>query len=262
MCLNTRITVMRMLHGPLKFIRDTMVGSVEWVVSRQLDLVKVGALPPGRFEDIARASISLVSEEFFERIASGKIALKREQEIVSLRANPLGARLSDGSVVPAQIVACGTGFHQRVPFLDSEKVMRGCTDEHGNFLLYRFINPPETKNLFFVGYNSSLFCPTSFEVAALWSIAVLEGSLKLPSPEAQRESAQTEFEWMRERTKGKHSHGTNVVPFSLHNIDDMLKDLSTNISPWALFKQWLLPVDPSAYQHLAEDMLRKRLSVQ
>ena len=126
-------------------------------------------------------------------------------------------------------------------------------------MLYRLINPPLTQNLFWIGYNSSLYCPTSFEVAALWTVAVMEGSLKLPSVEEQKKSAEAELAWMVERTRGKHSHGTNVVPFSLHNIDDMLKDLNIGIGGWNTFMQWLLPVNPATYSKLADKMLKQRL---
>ena len=262
---------MRVLHGPLRRLRNAMVGTVEWLVTRQLKL-KGDTLPPGRFEDIARASISLVTESFFERVESGDIKLKRDTEIVRLVAVTAGeddgssrqqpsVELSNGEVIPADIVSCGTGFHQRVPFLNQERVMSQITDDKGNFLLHRFINPPGIDNLFFIGYNSSLFCPTSFEVAALWVIAILEGTLELPSVEEQRQRARAELDWMQDRTRGKHSRGTNVVPFSLHNIDDMLGDLNLDISRWSTLTQWLLPVNPSSYRFLAEKMLKKRLQV-
>ncbi|KAK9898501.1 fad-dependent oxidoreductase [Cystobasidium minutum MCA 4210] len=243
--------IMRLLHGPLISVRNAMVGTVEWVVRRQLQLETSGALPPGHFEDVARASISLVTEDFFERMRSGDIVLKRDTEIEELiveKPQPgssekpvLKAKLADGSVIPAQIVACGTGFYQRVPFLDQQFVNQHCTDEQGNFRMYRFIKPIETENLFFIGYNSSLFCPTSFEVATLWCISVMEGSLQLPSTQEQIKASQEELDWMKERTRGKHSKGTNVVPFSLHNIDEMLTDLHIGIGFVETARQWLTP---------------------
>lgn len=110
-------------------------------------------------------------------------------------------------------------------------------------------------------FSHDRFCPTSFEIAALWSIAVLEGTLKLPSAEKQKEDAIAELAWMQERTGGKHSHGTNLVPFSLHNIDDMLKDLNVGIGIWPTLVQWLLPVNPAKYTTIADQMLKKRLAL-
>lgn len=263
---------MRLLHGPLIAVRNAMVGTVEWIVRKQLQLETSGALPPGHFEDVARASISLVTEEFFERMRTGEIVLKRDTEIQELlvETDPqspekkpvLSAKLADGSVIPAQIIACGTGFYQRVPFLNQDLVNTHCTDAEGNFRMYRFIKPIETEKLFFIGYNSSLFCPTSFEVATLWCISVMEESITLPPVEEQKRAAQEELAWMKERTRGKHSRGTNVVPFSLHNIDDMLSDLKIGIGFWETARQWLLPVKPAAYSVIAEDLLKERLKRQ
>lgn len=248
-----------------------MVGTVEWIVRRQLKLETSGALPPGHFEDVARASISLVTEEFFERMRTGEIVLKRDTEIEELlvQENNLGngkpilaAKLADGSIIPAQIIACGTGFYQRVPFLDQNLVNKHCVDEKGNFRMYRFIKPIETEKLFFIGYNSSLFCPTSFEVATLWVISVMENSITLPSTSEQKRRSQEELDWMKERTRGKHGKGTNVVPFSLHNIDDMLSDLKISIGWFETARQWLLPVKPAAYSVLAERLLAERMKRQ
>ena len=149
---------MRVLHGPLLFVRNAMVGTVEWLVAKQLDLKTAGAIPPGRFEDIAKASISLVTEDFFEYIKEGRIVLKRDEQIERLlvQDGQPSIQLSSGEVRPADIIACGTGFHQKVPFLDQEEIMSKCTDENDNFNLYRFINPPDTEHLYFIGYNSSL----------------------------------------------------------------------------------------------------------
>merc|ERR1711939_433117 len=256
--------VMRLLHGPLKFLRNAMISSVETVVRKQIDMVSVDAVPPGHFEDIARASISLQTEDFFESLKSGRIQLRRDTQIEELVVQDDGkpaVRLSTGEVRPADIVCCGTGFYQRAPFLDQEKVMKGITDDKGNFLLYRMIKPIENEKLYFIGYNSSLFCPTSSETAALWVVADLDGAILLPSKEAQKADALTHFNWLAERSRGKHSHGTNIVPFSLHNIDDILKDISIDISGWDWFKQWLLPVRPAAYSGLAEKMLKRRLQI-
>lgn len=83
--------------------------------------------------------------------------------------------------------------------------------------------------------------------------------MSLPSPEEQKRSAIAELAWMQERTGGKHSRGTNLVPFSLHNIDDMLTDLGIGIGWWPTLQQWLLPVNPTKYTVIADQMLKKRL---
>jgi hypothetical protein len=53
--------------------------------------------------------------------------------------------------------------------------------------------------------------------------------------------------FMDDATNGHHCRGTKIIPFSLHNVDEVLADLDLDISRGARFKQWLNPVDPSAY---------------
>lgn len=64
---------------------------------------------------------------------------------------------------------------------------------------------------------------------------------------------------MDQRTDGKHAHGTNLVPFSLSNIDDMLGDLRLKLGWFAYLREWLLPVDPTAYKDLGRQ-LKARLT--
>ena len=79
---------------------------------------------------------------------------------------------------------------------------------------------------------------------------LLEGGQTLPSPEVQNAWIDRRLAWMRERTDGKHSRGTNIIPFSLHHIDELLNDLRLNLGPLTRFSQWLKAVKPSSYRHL------------
>ncbi|MES2533743.1 MAG: NAD(P)/FAD-dependent oxidoreductase, partial [Pseudomonadota bacterium] len=105
----------KFLHGRGKPIRDSMLGSVQSVVTRQLKLRENGLHPGTPLETIARSTVSLVSDGFYDKVAAGQLAVK-QANIAQLM--PGQARLSDGSTVPADIVVCGTGWQQRVPFLD------------------------------------------------------------------------------------------------------------------------------------------------
>lgn len=114
------------------------------------------------------------------------------------------------------------------------------------------------------GYNSSLFCPTSSEVGALWIASYLaRGTSRLPSPTSRQELTRSDLEWLEERNKGKHACNTNLVPFSLHSIDDTLSDIGIQLSLGQRLMQWLLPVNPSAYASLVpklkEDLRKEGL---
>ncbi|MGJ7575075.1 hypothetical protein ACSFBX_31450 [Variovorax sp. RB2P76] len=62
---------------------------------------------------------------------------------------------------------------------------------------------------------------------------------------------------MEQRTDGKHSKGTNIIPSSLHNVDELLQDMGLQLGVLTRFTQWLGPIDPSAYR-IATCRLLKR----
>ena len=238
--------------GSGRFIRNGMLNSLQWVVTGQLKLAHLGLVPEGPFEEIARSTISLSTEGLYKNIEAGKVAVKRDSEIERLTKDPSGklvAVLKDGSTIPCDLLVCATGFHQDVPFLPAH-IQKKFLDENDNFLLHKHIMPIGVPNLTFNGYNSSLFCPTSSEAAALWISAHLAGLTTLPPEDEMLEQAKLKLEWLDARSNGKHAHGTNLVPFSLHSIDDTLNDIDLPLGTFARIRQWLLPVRPSDYASL------------
>jgi dimethylaniline monooxygenase (N-oxide forming) len=246
------------LHGRGGGVTKSMIGSIQSLITRQLGLRAAGLIPGGAFTDIARSTVSLVTEEFHPRIASGQITVRRDSVITRLLARDgrPSAELSTGETVPADLVICGTGFHQRVPFL-TDDVQAQLLDEHGNFELYHQILPLTVPKLAFVGYNSSFFSPLGSEIGALWIADYLGGSMTLPSVDERRAQVRNRLSWSQKRTEGKHSRGTNVVPFSMHQIDEMLSDIGIDIDRVTRIKQWLLPVDPGAYRAVTGQLHRR-----
>lgn len=253
----------RFLHGPGRGIRNSMIGSLQSVATRQLKLADLGLVPEGSFERIARSTVSLSTDELYAQARRGETEILRDTEIVRLGAangRPI-AELSDGSTVDADLVICGTGFRQEVPFL-SEELQTQITDERGNFVLYRQILPLTVPRLYFCGYNSSFYSPLSAEVAALWIANHLMGGLSLPPLEAQREHIKKRLRWMEARTEGNHARGTNIIPFSMHNIDEMLDEMGTNVSALTRFKQWLLPTNARDYKKVYRILHQRKAALE
>lgn len=250
--------VEKFLHGVGKPVRNSMLGSVQSVITRQLKLKKLGALPRGSFERIARSTVSLVTDGFFDLVAKGRIAIKRDTAIDQLivEGGRRFALLKTGEKIPADIVICGTGWRQEVPFLDADLQAR-IMDDRGNFRLYRCILPTGVRNLVFNGYNSSFFSPLSAEMGALWIASLLGGALPLPPEAEQRAATDRRLRWMEERTEGKHARGTNIIPFSMHQIDELLADMDLSIGPAQRFIEWQMPVKPGRYARVARDLHRR-----
>ena len=238
----------RFLHGPGKPLRNSLLSQVQWVVTVQCKLKALGLLPSLPFESISRSTVSLVTDGFFESVRAGKIRVCRDAVISRLARGADGkfAELSTGERLPADMVVCATGWQQRVPFL-SDAVMARITDAGGNFRLYRSVLPVHVPRLAFNGYNSSLFSQLSCEIAALWIADLLGGQLKLPAAEQQDGDISERLAWIDKRNEGKHAKGTNVVPFSLHYIDELLRDLRSPLGLLTRIKHWLLPVNPADY---------------
>jgi hypothetical protein len=113
------------------------------------------------------------------------------------------------------------------------------------------------RNLAFNGYNSSFFSPLSAEMGALWIAALLGGALDLPAERDQQAATDRRLRWMEERTEGKHARGTNIIPFSMHQVDELLDDLGLGIGPVQRFMEWQMPVKPGKYARVAKELHRR-----
>ena len=238
----------RFLHGPARGLRSGLLALIQASVIRQLRLRRLDLVPRGKFEDIAEATESLVSEGFYENIAAGKIVVHRDASITRILSSG-AVELSTGVEIPAELVLCATGFHQRVPFLDTATSAR-LIDECGDFRLYRNVLPVGVSGLSFAGYNSSGISMLSAEIGALWTAGLLRGRLRLPPEAEQREQVARRLAWMRGRTNNHHGHGGVVTPFSIHNIDELLGDLGLKIGWRARLGEWTGTVDPHSYRKL------------
>ncbi|MGW4525482.1 flavin-containing monooxygenase [Amycolatopsis sp. NPDC004378] len=247
----------KFLHGPGNRLRRSMLNSIGTVSVRQFGLAKHDLVPRGRMEDIVKNAIGLATEGFFEGVADGSIRVHRDTVIARLTADGrTGAELADGTALPADLVVCATGFSQGVPFLPAP-VRDRLFDDRGNFLLYRQIQPIGVPGLYFNGYNSSFFSPLNAEMAALWIAADLGGALTLPDEPARREDVVAQLAFLDVATGGHHCHGTKIIPFSIHNVDEVLGDLGVQLGRFTRFTHWLNPVSPAAYRSLGPKVLAR-----
>jgi dimethylaniline monooxygenase (N-oxide forming) len=245
----------KFLHGPGLAIRNSMLSSVEGVIAKQLKLKQAGLHPGKPLETIARSTVSLVTDGFYEKIIAKQLSMKVGAYITQL--TPGRAVLSTGEVVRADVIVCGTGWDQQVPFLSPE-VMAKVTDQRGIFRLYRSMIPTGVPRLAFNGYNSSFFSQLNAEVSALWLAELLSGRAPL-APVADREAYIDErLAWMEARTDGKHSKGTNIIPFSVHHMDELLEEIDLKLPLPTRIKHWLMAINAADYAPLHRRLLRRR----
>lgn len=248
----------KVLHAGGSKMAGSMIGSVESVTSGQLKLKKLGLLPKGQFTDIARSTVSLATEGFFEGVEAGDITVERDTEIATFvsKDGKVYAELANGRALPADIVVTATGFKQELPFFPAE-IQDQLTDDNGDYQLYRQILPLTVKDLTFAGYNSSFFSPLSAEMSAVWIGSYLGGGHEVPPVEEMEAHVASRVAWLRERTDGHHARGTNIIPFSMHNIDEVLGDVGLDVSKRTKAAQWLLPINPKAYASITPRLVEK-----
>ncbi|HEY5396815.1 MAG TPA: hypothetical protein VIL16_15600 [Trebonia sp.] len=229
-----------------------MINSIGSVSVRQFGLARLGLVPAGQTEDIVRGAIGLATEGFFEGVADGSITVRRNRTISRLCADDNGpfAELSDGTALPADLVVCATGFTQGVPFLPAEVQSRLLDERGSNFLLYRQIKPVDVPGLYFNGYNSSFFSPLNAEMAAVWVAADLAGAVPLPDRATVRQAITEQLAFMDDATNRHHCRGAKIIPFSMHNVDEVLGDLGLNISLGVRASHGINPINPAAYRRV------------
>ena len=91
----------------------------------------------------------------------------------------------------------------------------------------------------------------------MWTASLLAGRLEPPPPAERDKHIDTRLAWMRRRTRGYHAQGTVVAPFDIHNIDEMLSDLGTNVGRLTRARQWLIPVNPRSYRTITARAIRR-----
>lgn len=244
----------KFLHGIGKPVRNAMLGSVQKIIEWQLKLKALDLHPKKPLETIARSTVSLSTDGFYEAVADGNISIQKNTEIIALR--PGEAELANGETLPADMIVAGTGWHQRVPFFKPELSAK-VTDTEGNFRLYNSIVPLDVPRLAFNGYNSSFFSQLNCEVGAFWILEHLKGSVTLPPKDACNAEIDRRLAWMEARTDGKHSKGTNIIPFSIHHIDELLDEIGLNLSPLRRFGQWFSAVQPKPYARVYDQLAER-----
>src|SRR6202042_2549170 len=97
-------------------------------------------------------------------------------------------------------------------------------------------------------------------MAAVWIAADLAGTVALPEPAAMRRQVTDQLAFMDTATDTHHCHGGKIIPFSLHNVDEVLGDLGVNISGAVRAFHWLAPVNPAAYRSITPTVLERLAS--
>lgn len=246
----------KVLHGPGAPGVWLFWRAIEALLRATYRLDACGMRPEERIEKVVSCALSLATDGMYDAVRKGRLGVRR----ASVRALHAGwVELDTGEWLQADAVVFGTGFRQQVPFLD-EEVRRTVQDENGVFHLYRNMVHPDVPRLAFVGYNSSLYSQLTSEVGSHWVARWFAGELRLPPREQVLTTVQARWQWLRENRPLGTMNGTCVVPFNLHHIDDLLRDLGARTvrRPFNRVAEWMMPLDPAWYAGLKAELDRSR----
>ncbi|XP_059207742.1 uncharacterized protein LOC131986689 [Centropristis striata] len=112
-------------------------------------------------------------------------------------------RFQDGSVLAADVLIFCTGYNFKYPFLDAPQLGLQIQD-HLVSPLYRFMMPPAFPSLFFIGI-CKIICPfPHFNCQVQFALAVLDGSVTLPSPAQMEDEVRQDLREKEERGVQRH----------------------------------------------------------
>ncbi len=219
---------------------------LEALLKWQFSLKACDMVPAHRIEDQISCSLGVAPVGFYEKVRKGTIAAQRAE---ILRFEGRHIVLSNGERIEADVLVCGTGFTQELPFL--EKTWREKIIQHNAYHLYRNIIHPDVPSMGFIGYNSSLFTTLTSEVAAHWLACYAEDQLRPVTPEAMREEINYLHQWRQQsRPVSAEFSGTCIAPFNYLHLDTLMKDMGLRTrltrSPHEYFK----PINPADYRQL------------
>lgn len=241
----------KFLHGAGKFMLNVVWKGMAWVLTKQLKLQKNGLLPEMPITAIGNCRLSLTTNGFYEKVTDGTINAKKA-EIVRLKKG--GAILNTGEFMSLDNVICATGWQQTIAFME-DSILQKIRDEKGVFRLYRNILPTEVSNLAFVGYNSSLCCQFTSEIAAHWTAQYFKKAMKLPSKKQMNSQLDDYLKWLFKRTDVIHpAYGTCIVPFTFHYVDDLMRDMGLSPRRANVIAEWLMPFEPARYKGLTAEL--------
>ncbi|KAI3374040.1 hypothetical protein L3Q82_022606, partial [Scortum barcoo] len=128
--------------------------------------------------------------------------IKQSSPVVAVEDNG-SFRFQDGSVGWAEVLLFCTGYNFRFPFLDGAELGLEIQDQLVS-PLYRLMMPPAFPSLFFIGI-SKMICPfPNFNCQVQFALAVLDGSVILPSAVQMEDEVRREQQEKLERGVQQH----------------------------------------------------------
>lgn len=240
--------VLQKLDAPL---RRAMVRRLERAVRSALDLDRRGLVPTSSITGFTH----LVTPGFFEAVDEGCLALRTDRTIAALTATDgrPTVRLSDGELLPADVVVAATGYDQDLSVFDA-RTRQLLLDADGGLRLERHTTPPRVPRLAFAGWMNSFRSPIGAEIQALWIAACIAGVLQ-PSARDSGRSVQV-FALTHDRAAARRipqfSSGAAIL-----DLDVWIEEAGLRVPAGTRIRELLTPLDPESYSGLLPQLQQR-----
>lgn len=237
----------RLLHTVGKPMVWAQWRGLEALLKWQFKLKACGMVPAHRIEDQISCSLGVAPEGFYDLVHQQKIKAQ-QTEIARIDGKQLV--LTNGQTIHTDVLVCGTGFTQELPFLD-DSYRKLIVGDNKRYHLFRNIVHPQVPQLGFVGFNSSLFTTLTSEVAANWLLRYMENKLQLPTAAAMQEDMAYMDLWRTQsRPIAAEFGGTCIAPFNYMHLDQLMTDMGLRVKTGRGPAAYLKPINPADYHQL------------
>lgn len=201
---------------------------VETHVERKIPLAKLDMVPKRSFsKDLRSGLVSVMPEDFFNRVETGSILLKKSAGF-SFYEDGI---LIDGEKKPtheADIVILATGFKgiQKLQSIFMSQDFRDfiADSPDSRVPLYRECIPPRIPQVAIIGFSESISNLFTSEMRCRWVVELLDGKFKLPSIKEMEKDVSNWDEYMKE-SAGEYHQRSSITGLDIWYNDQLCKDM-------------------------------------
>ncbi len=210
----------RLLHGKLQGGVDFFWKFFEVLLSTQFRLKQRKLEPDRPIKLDLFTNLYVAPPRFFGLVGEGRIAAHRA-EIEAFEKN--GVRLTNGELLPADLVLCATGWRHDYSFLPAE--LLATIHDRDGMHLYRHMLHPALPGFAFVGGVQGINSATLYAMQSTWLARLWTGEFTLPAAEDQLAEIDALKAWKRSFVSETPNRSQVLNLHQMPYIDDLMDDM-------------------------------------
>jgi cation diffusion facilitator CzcD-associated flavoprotein CzcO len=163
-----------------------------------------------------------------------------------------GVILTDGTLIPADVVIYGTGFGKSYKLFD-ESTQKKLAVQRDGLYLYRNIIPPAVSNIAFIGCEVSTFNNIlTHGLQAVWLRRMLTGEMRLPNASVMHHIVEKEQAWKRSWMPASSARASIWQLHMMKYHDNLCSDMQVPCKRkgWNIIAEIFVPYSAADYLEL------------